>query len=51
MAQVEVNFHKYCKTCKYEKNKENVEPCYTCLIFGSNYDSAKPVKWKPKDED
>lgn len=45
---LEVNFEKYCKTCKYEKLEENCDPCNECLDYGCNTDSRKPVMWEEK---
>lgn len=45
----EVYFHKYCKTCKHEKVKQEDEPCNTCLEDPVNLYSHKPVKYE-KDE-
>lgn len=42
----EVNFDKYCKTCKYRKNKEYEDPCYDCLGEPARIDSHKPVNYK-----
>lgn len=42
----EVNFEKYCKTCKYIKNKEYEDPCYDCLGEPARIDSHKPVNYK-----
>lgn len=48
MADKEVRFDLYCKTCAYEKNDENNDPCDECLMNGSNEDSHKPTRWKEK---
>ena len=44
----EVNFEKYCKTCKYSKLKDSEDPCAECLCYPSNTDSHRPVCWKGK---
>lgn len=44
----EVDFHKYCKTCKYSKNKDTDEPCDECLENPVNTNSHRPVFWKHK---
>lgn len=46
--QKEVYFHKYCKTCKYYKNKETDDPCDECLNTPTNVDSHRPVNWEQK---
>lgn len=46
----EVDFYKYCKICKFEKLKENEDPCDFCLENNLNINSEKPVKWKKKDD-
>lgn len=46
----EVDFEKYCKTCKYEKLEEKFDPCNECLDEPVNLQSGKPVRWEPKDE-
>ena len=45
----EVKFDEYCKDCKYEKKKEDEDPCYDCLGEPVNLYSHKPVKWKEKE--
>ena len=45
----EVRFDQYCKTCKYEKLKEDESPCYECLENPVNVYSHKPVCWKEKE--
>ena len=47
-AYKEVYFHKYCKTCKYSKNKDTDEPCDDCLSETVNLYSHKPVYWEAK---
>lgn len=44
----EVDFHKYCKTCKYSKTKETEEPCDECLSVSYNYASRRPINWEEK---
>ena len=41
----EVQFQKYCKTCKYRKVKETEEPCNECLTQGARTGSHKPLKY------
>ena len=45
----EVYFDKYCKTCKYEKTDEALDPCDECLGEPVNLYSHKPIKWEEKD--
>ncbi len=42
----EVNFEKYCKTCKYKNLDPGEDPCDGCLSEPMNVDSRKPVYWK-----
>lgn len=44
----EVNFYKYCKTCKYANHKEDTDPCWDCLNEPVNLHSSKPVYWEEK---
>jgi hypothetical protein len=46
----EVYFGQYCETCKYEKLKEDEDPCHECLNETVNLYSHKPVKWEDKAE-
>lgn len=46
----EVNFKKYCKTCKHKELEENFDPCCDCLDCGCNSESEKPVNWEEKDK-
>lgn len=41
----EVDFKKYCETCKFKKNKETETPCDECLSNPVNLHSHKPVKY------
>ena len=45
----EVNFEKYCKTCKYFKIEEFEDPCDECLENPVNLYSHKPVNYKEKE--
>ena len=47
---LEVDFKKYCKTCKYEKLGEKFDPCNECLDYGYNLNSHKPIMWKEKNK-
>lgn len=42
----EVDFEKYCKTCKYKDRDEKLIPCCYCLEETENLYSQKPVKWE-----
>lgn len=44
-----VDFNEYCSKCKFFKTPENEEPCDACLDEPVNEDSAKPVKFTPKE--
>jgi hypothetical protein len=46
----EVYFHKYCKTCEYEKVSEVHEPCNECMDTPINLHSHKPVNYKEKQD-
>lgn len=46
----EVYFGQYCKTCKYEKLKEEDSPCCECLEESTNLYSHKPIKWVEKEK-
>lgn len=45
-----VDFHKYCKTCKYEELDESDGPCDECLEHPENVYSHKPVKFEEKEK-
>lgn len=47
---LEVDFKKYCETCKYEKLEEKFDPCNECLENGYNLNSHKPMMWEEKKE-
>lgn len=53
MEQVyrEVNFGKYCKTCKYSHKLEYDDPCDECLSYPTNLYSEKPINWKEKSRE
>ena len=46
----EVDFNKYCKTCKYEALYEVEDPCNECLDEPYNEYTDKPVKWEEKSK-
>lgn len=48
ILEFEVNFKKYCKTCKYCNTNENKDPCDECLAVCFNTQSHKPINWKAK---
>lgn len=42
---MEVDFEKYCKTCKYKDNKEWEDPCNECLEYGMRSQTRVPKEW------
>lgn len=38
-----VDFHKWCKECKYRYRKEIKDPCNECLVEASRFNTTKPV--------
>ena len=46
-----VEFDKWCKTCKFEKDSEDDEnsPCWYCLEEPLNQFTDRPVNYKEKD--
>lgn len=44
----EVDFHTYCKTCKYKDVDIDDDPCNECLEYPINFHSYKPVKYEEK---
>lgn len=44
----EVNYKKYCETCKYKDVKEYEEPCNECLNNSVNLYSHKPTNHKER---
>ena len=44
----EVNFHKYCESCKHRNKKEKESPCDECLEEPVNAYSSKPIRWEEK---
>ena len=45
----EVDFEKYCKSCKYKDLDEVKDPCNECLDEPCNLNSCKPVKYEEED--
>lgn len=43
-----VRFEEYCKKCKYEKLKDEEDPCNECLTSPVNLYSHKPVNFEEK---
>lgn len=46
----EVDFEKYCKTCRYCDLDEKFDPCNECLEEGYNIESEKPIKWEENEK-
>lgn len=46
----EIRFDLYCKTCEYEKQTEDKEPCAECLDTAAREYSHKPINWKEKSK-
>lgn len=46
----EVNFEKYCKTCKYKDLDAAKDPCNECLENGMNVQTEKPTEWVEKEK-
>lgn len=46
----EVNFEKYCATCKNVDCPEHRNPCFECLDNPLNYCTEKPVNWGQRNE-
>lgn len=46
----EVDFEKYCKTCKYEKLDGFQSPCNECLENSMNIQTSKPTEWVKKEK-
>lgn len=42
----EVDFHKYCETCKHKEVEEVEDPCNECLDEPYNEHTGKPIKWE-----
>jgi hypothetical protein len=46
----EVDFKKYCATCKYKELSEKETPCDECLANPVKAYSDKPVRWVEKEK-
>lgn len=46
----EVDFNKYCVTCKYLEVDEVEDPCNECLDEPYNEYTDKPIKWEEKSK-
>ena len=42
----EVDFHKYCPSCKHKSKKDSEDPCNECLSEPMNVNTSKPMKWE-----
>lgn len=42
----EVNYGKYCVSCKHADCLENEDPCFECLDSPLNLYTDKPVNWE-----
>ena len=45
----EVEFFKYCGTCKYSANKAHEDPCNECLEFPARYGTEKPFNYEKSE--
>lgn len=45
----EVDFYKYCKTCKHWNKLDYEYPCDECLDNPTNMNSHKPVNYQESD--
>ena len=43
-----VRFDEYCKKCRYEKLKDDEDPCNECLTNTVNLYSHRPVNFEEK---
>ena len=43
-----VNYEKYCKTCKNEKESPDSDVCNECLSEPARHYTSKPLKWEEK---
>lgn len=41
----EVDYEKWCPTCKHKDEKESCDACNDCLNQPWNIDSRKPINW------
>ena len=46
----EVYFDRWCNTCKNVNKPEHEDPCNECLTNPGNWDSHKPVNYKPRED-
>lgn len=47
---MEVDFEKYCKTCKYSNINEWEDPCNECLEYGMRLQTIVPKEWVEKEK-
>lgn len=43
-----VDFHKYCKNCKYVAVNETDNPCNDCLNCPTNTNTSEPINFEEK---
>lgn len=43
-----VDFCKYCQKCKYEKVKDYVEPCNSCICTGARVNTRVPLNFEER---
>lgn len=46
----EVNFEKYCETCKHVDCPEHKDPCFECLDNPLNYCAERPVNYEERSK-
>lgn len=46
-----VAFEAYCKKCKYAELDGWKDPCNECLEVRARENSAKPLKYEPKEDE
>lgn len=42
----EVDFFKYCRSCKHKKDEETKDPCNECLTYPMNIHTRKPMMYE-----
>lgn len=45
-----VEFDRYCAKCRYKDKRQDADPCNECLLYPTNTNSRKPVRFEQEEE-
>lgn len=49
IREVEVDFFKYCRSCKHKNKSSNEEPCNECMEYPYNRNRETPYNYEKQE--